>query len=118
MSPRRVAGARSNRISQREKDHIMAGDITEYLRSEEGKRKGGHTRAVGETGWGKIDAATAKNAGGRGDPAYNTQIGSHGPAPSRPLEPSASEGNPKGLKTAGAPTPRVAAQPAGMKGRR
>jgi hypothetical protein len=78
----------------------MAIDISDHLRSEEGKRRGGHTRRVHESGWGKMEAASAKNATGRGEPAYNTAIGSHG------------------LKSAGAPRARVAVQPAGMKGRR
>jgi hypothetical protein len=95
----------------------MGTDISEYLRSDEGKRRGGgHTR-VGESAWGKMDAASAKNAGGRGDKAHAV-IGSHAPAPAKPLQPGASEGNPHGLKSAGAPRARVAAQPAGMKGRR
>jgi hypothetical protein len=94
----------------------MAIDISDHLRSEEGLRQGGHTRHH-ESAWGKMDAASAKNATGRGDPTY-TQIGSHGPAPAKPLQPGASEGNPKGFKPAGAPSPRVAAQPAGVKGRR
>jgi hypothetical protein len=88
-----------------------------FLRSEEGLRRGGHTRGVNETQWGKVDPATAKNATGRGDPAY-TQIGSHDRAPPKAAEPGQSEGNPRGFKGAGAPTPRVAAQPAGMIGRR
>lgn len=96
----------------------MAIDISDHLRTNEGKRRGGHTRGVHETAWGKMDAASAKNAPGRGEPAYNTAIGSHGPAPAKPLQPGASEGNPHGLKSAGAPRARVAAQPAGMKGRR
>ena len=87
-----------------------------FRRSEEGLRKGGHTRGIHESGWGRMDAATAKNVP-EGEKAYR-QIGSHAPAPARPLQPGASEGNPRGLKSAGAPTPRVAAQPAGMKGRR
>jgi hypothetical protein len=115
-----VAGAGPSKPrSQREKDHlIMATDISDRFRSEEGLRKGGHTRAIGETAWGKMDAAAAKNATGRGDPAYDTQIGSHGPAAAKPLQAGASEGNPHGLKSAGAPRAGVAAQPAGMKGRR
>jgi hypothetical protein len=121
MSPDRVDGTRSNRAirrSKREKDfHIMATDISDALRSEEGKRKGGHTRSVHESGWGRMDAATAKNVP-EGEKACNTAIGSHGPAPAKPLQPGASEGNPHGLKSAGAPRARVAVQPAGMKGRR
>jgi hypothetical protein len=73
----------------------MAIDISDHLRSDEGKRRGGHTR-VGESAWGKMDAARAKNATGRGDPPY-TQIGSHGPAPAKPLQPGASEGKSAGL---------------------
>lgn len=92
----------------------MAIDISENLRSDEGKRRGGRTRAIGETAWGMVDPATAKNATGRGEP-YQV-IGSHAPAPAR-LGASASEGNPHGLAPA-APRARVAAQPAGMKGRR
>ena len=94
------------------------GDITEYLRSPEGKRRGGRTRAVGESQWGKIaDPASVRNVPG-GEPAYNTAFGSHDRAPPKPLQPGASEGNPHGFKPAGAPTPRVAVQPKGMKGRR
>jgi hypothetical protein len=58
-----------------------------FLRSEEGLRRGGHTRGSHESGWGRLDAASAKNAPGRGDPAYNSQIGSHGPAAPKPLQP-------------------------------
>ena len=94
------------------------GDITEYLRSENGKRRGGHTRAVGESGWGKIaDPASVKNVPG-GEPAYNTAFGSHDRAPPKPAEPGQSEGNPRGFKPAGAPRARVAVEPAGVKGRR
>jgi hypothetical protein len=88
----------------------------ELPRSEEGLRKGGHTRSSHESGWGRMDAASAKNVP-EGEKSYR-QIGSHGPAPAKPAEPGQSEGNPRGFKPAGAPTPRVAAQPAGMKGRR
>jgi hypothetical protein len=52
----------------------MATDISENLRSDEGKRRGGRTRGVNETQCGKMDAASAKNATGRGDQTY-TQIG-------------------------------------------
>ena len=64
-----------------------------------------------------MDAASAKNAP-EGEKGYNSAIGSHGPAPAKPLQPGASEGNPHGFGPAGAPRARVAAQPAGMKGRR
>ena len=82
----------------------------------EERAKGGFTRHH-PSQWGKVDPAAAKNAAGRGDPAY-TQIGSHDRAPPKPLQPSANEASPKGEKQAGAPSPRVAAQPAGVKGRR
>jgi hypothetical protein len=36
----------------------MAIDISENLRSDEGKRRGGRTRAIGETAWGMVDPAT------------------------------------------------------------
>jgi hypothetical protein len=67
-----------------------------FLRSPDGLRKGGHTRALGETQWGCVgDITKAKNEPA-GAPYMN--IGSHGPAPARPLEPGASEGNPHGFK--------------------
>ncbi len=75
-----------------------------FLRSEEGLRRGGHTRPVGSTAWGHAGFVAPTNTPA-GDPSY-TNIGSHGPKPAKPLLPGASEGNPKGFK------------PAGMKGRR
>jgi hypothetical protein len=85
-------------------------------RSEEGLRRGGHTRPVGSTAWGHAGFVAPTNTPG-GDPAY-TNIGSHAAKPAKALQPGASEGNPRGFKPAGAPTPRGAAQPAGMNGRR
>ena len=49
-----------------------------------------------------MDAASAKNAP-EGEKGYNSAIGSHGPAPAKPLQPGASEGNPHGFGPA-APT--------------
>jgi hypothetical protein len=91
----------------------------EMPRSEEGLRRGGHSRPVNSTIWG-TDAfrapETIKNV--PAGEAQHTVIGSHAAKPAKPLQPGASEGNPRGFKPAGAPTPRVAAQPAGVKGRR
>ena len=50
-----------------------------------------------------MDAASAKNAP-EGEKGYNSAIGSHGPAPAKPLQPGASEGNPHGFGPAGAAT--------------
>jgi hypothetical protein len=86
-------------------------------RSPEGLRRGGATRPVGSTTWGTngfIADAVNNPAGSSG----YLNIGSHAPRPPHALQPGASEASPKGEKAAGAPTPRVAAQPAGMIGRR
>jgi hypothetical protein len=69
-------------------------------RSPSGLLRGGHTRSVCQTVWGKMDAASATNAPGRGAPSY-TVIGSHADAPAKPLPPGASEGNPRGFGPAG-----------------
>jgi hypothetical protein len=85
-------------------------------RSEEGLRKGGATRQPGSTSWGHTGFVAPTNTPA-GDPSY-TNIGSHAPKPAKPLQPGASEASPRGEKAAGAPTPRVASMPPGMKGRR
>jgi hypothetical protein len=86
-------------------------------RSEEGLRRGGHTRAVGQTQWGDVGGHLKVPNAPAGDAAY-TNIGSHAPKPPKPLQPGASEASPRGERAAGAPTPRVATEPRGMKGRR
>jgi hypothetical protein len=88
-------------------------------RSPEGLRRGGATRPVGSTAWGTNAFVAPENVRNAptGDASY-TNIGSHAPKAAKPAEPGQSEGNPRGFKSAGAPTPRVAAQPAGMIGRR
>jgi hypothetical protein len=68
-------------------------------RSEEGPRRGGHTRPVASTVWG-TDAFVAPTNTPAGDPAY-TVTGSHAPKPPHPLAPGASEGNPKGFNAIG-----------------
>jgi hypothetical protein len=68
----------------------------EMPRTPEGLRKGGHTRPVGSTVWGRNDFVAPTNTPA-GDAAY-TNIGSHAPRPPKPLQPGASEGNPKGFK--------------------
>jgi hypothetical protein len=68
-------------------------------RSEEGLRKGGHTRPVNSTIWGTnafVAPENVRNAPA-GDAAY-TNIGSHAPKSPKPLEPGTSEGNPRGFK--------------------
>jgi hypothetical protein len=88
-------------------------------RSELGLPKGGATRAPNSTVWG-TDAfrapETIKNVPA-GEASYQN-IGSHGPKPAKPPQPGASEGNPRGFKGAGAPTPRAVSSPPGMIGRR
>jgi hypothetical protein len=88
----------------------------ELPRSEEGLRKGGHSRPVNSTLWGHNGFVAPTNTPA-GDPAY-TNIGSHGPKPAPQLQPGASEASPRGEKAAGAPRARVAASPPGMIGRR
>jgi hypothetical protein len=68
-------------------------------RSPDGLRKGGHTRAVGQTQWGCVDITKAKNTPDRSAP-YQV-IGSHADAPAKPVKPSCSEGNPAGFGPAG-----------------
>jgi hypothetical protein len=63
--------------------------------SEEGLRKGGHTRQPKSTVWGTNEFVAPTNTPA-GDPAY-TNIGSHAPKPPKPLQPGASEGNPRGF---------------------
>jgi hypothetical protein len=64
-------------------------------RSEEGLRRGGHTRPIGSTQWGHTGDIARTNAPA-GDPAY-TNLGSHAERPPKPLQPGASEGNPRGV---------------------
>jgi hypothetical protein len=68
-------------------------------RSEEGLRKGGHTRAVGQTQWGDVGGLLKVPNAPASAPHVN--IGSHGDAPMKPLKPGASEGNPCGFGAAG-----------------
>jgi len=91
-------------------------DITDFLRSPEGLRKGGHTRPEGSTNWGTKEFI-APSVTGKAE-AQHTVIGDHSARTPKPLQPGASEAAPKGQKQYGAPVPRVAAAPAGMKGRR
>jgi hypothetical protein len=68
-------------------------------RSPEGKRIGGHTRAINQTEWGcAADLLKVPNAQDRSSPYVN--IGSHADAPAKPLRPGASEGNPCGFPPA------------------
>jgi hypothetical protein len=90
----------------------------DIFRSEEGLRKGGHSRPEGSTVWGSnafIAPTQGKDPRGA---ASHTVIGSRAPKPLTPLQPAANEASPKGEKAAGAPTPRVASSPPGMIGRR
>jgi hypothetical protein len=80
----------------------MATDISDYLRSEEGKRKGGHMRPEGSSAWahrGLIAQATGTDPRGA---AAHTVVGVHDPKPSKPLQPGATEAAPRGQKQAGA----------------
>jgi hypothetical protein len=65
-------------------------------RTPDGLRIGGHTRPVGSTQWGSCESIPKTNATSRDAPAVS--IGSHAPAPAKPLKPGASEGNPCGFK--------------------
>jgi hypothetical protein len=68
-------------------------------RSPNGLLRGGHTRPIGSTAWGRSAPLLKVPNAPSGGPVVN--IGSHGPAPARPLAPGSSEGNPKGFDPAG-----------------
>jgi hypothetical protein len=77
-------------------------DITEYLRSDEGRRKGAHTRAEGSSAWAhRALIAQATGTDPRGARVH-TVVGVHDAKPAKPLQPGATEAAPRGQKQAGA----------------
>jgi hypothetical protein len=69
------------------------------FRSEEGLRRGGHTRQH-ESEWGRVPPGAMGNDP-RGAGAHAV-IGGHAAAPAKPLAPGANSGSPRGEKGAGA----------------